>query len=331
MKYTFLYFLLISLLISTSCKKDDFSDSNADLSGIDFKQEMRNFVQGISTYSKSIKAGMLIIPQNGHQILTQNGEPQGPLATSYITAIDGIGREDLFYGYDNDNTPTKASDQNEMLPFLNIAKDHQVKVLVTDYCSNQSYMDDSYTKNKAKGFISFAADHRELDHIPAYPVKPYAENNQNITNLSAAQNFLYVLNTASYTSKAAFLDAVKATNYDAIIMDLFFNDIAFSNTEIQSLKTKANGGKRLVICYMSIGEAEDYRYYWNDTWKSNKPAWLEKENPEWQGNYKVYYWNKEWQNIIYGNDQSYVKKITDAGFDGLYLDIIDAFDYFENK
>lgn len=35
--------------------------------------------------------------------------------------------------------------------------------------------------------------------------------------------------------------------------------------------------------------------------------------------------------IIYGNNNSYVKKILDAGFDGVYLDIIDAFEYFENQ
>jgi len=35
--------------------------------------------------------------------------------------------------------------------------------------------------------------------------------------------------------------------------------------------------------------------------------------------------------IIYGNNNSYLKKILDAGFDGVYLDIIDAFEYFENQ
>lgn len=40
-------------------------------------------------------------------------------------------------------------------------------------------------------------------------------------------------------------------------------------------------------------------------------------------------WDENWQAIIYGNDDSYLKKIIDAGFDGVYLDIIDAFEYFE--
>jgi len=112
-------------------------------------------------------------------------------------------------------------------------------------------------------------------------------------------------------------------------MDLFFDDVSFTSTEIEALKIKENGGTRLVISYMSIGEAEDYRYYWNDSWNNNKPEWLDRENPDWEGNYKVRYWVKEWQNIIYGNESSYIYKIIMAGFDGIYLDIIDAFEYFE--
>ena len=86
---------------------------------------------------------------------------------------------------------------------------------------------------------------------------------------------------------------------------------------------------RLVIAYMSIGEAEDYRYYWEPAWSVNPPSWLETEN--WEGNYKVRYWDSDWQKIIFGNEDSYLKKVLDAGFDGVYLDIIDAFEYFENN
>ncbi len=81
---------------------------------------------------------------------------------------------------------------------------------------------------------------------------------------------------------------------------------------------------------MSIGEAEDYRYYWKSTWNSNPPSWVERENPDWEGNYKIRYWDPRWKAIISGNDDSYLKKILDAGFDGVYLDIIDAFEYFED-
>ena len=159
---------------------------------------------------------------------------------------------------------------------------------------------------------------------------PTHENAQDIVRLSDAQNFLYLLNCERFSSKAAFLDAVSATNYDLLILDLFFeDDMAFTAAEVERLKHKANGGKRLVICYMSIGEAEDYRYYWQSEWKRDKPAWLARENPEWRGNYKVRYWDPAWQEIICGAGDSYINRILAAGFDGVYLDIVDAFEYFE--
>ena len=81
---------------------------------------------------------------------------------------------------------------------------------------------------------------------------------------------------------------------------------------------------------MSIGEAEDYRWYWQNSWNKNPPAFMCPENPEWKGNYKVKYWYLSWQEIICGTD-SYLSKILLAGFDGVYLDIIDAFEYFEEE
>ena len=99
--------------------------------------------------------------------------------------------------------------------------------------------------------------------------------------------------------------------------------------DLQSLKTKQNGGTRILLCYMSIGEAENYRYYWQTDWKKNPPLWLDQENPLWKGNYKVRYWLPEWKSIIKGNADSYLDKILDAGFDGVYLDIVDGFEYFE--
>jgi cysteinyl-tRNA synthetase len=80
---------------------------------------------------------------------------------------------------------------------------------------------------------------------------------------------------------------------------------------------------------MSVGEAEDYRYYWRSEWKKDPPGWLDEENPEWEGNYKVHYWDTEWHSILYRSEGAYIDRILDAGFDGVYLDLIDAYEYYE--
>lgn len=106
---------------------------------------------------------------------------------------------------------------------------------------------------------------------------------------------------------------------------------AFSAADVA---TMGRDGERSVLAYLSIGEAEDYRYYWDPAWDDDgdgepdpgAPTWLGPSNPEWEGNYKVRYWDPEWQEVLLG-DGGYLERIEGAGFDGVYLDIIDAY-YF---
>jgi cysteinyl-tRNA synthetase, unknown class len=313
-------FLILGIFM-LSCHKDD----EQNVPDLNFREEMRIFVQDISTYAKAIDNKFLIIPQNGQEILTINSEANGPLATNYINAIDAVGREDLFYGYTDDDAATPTADKDFLISFCDVAKNNNKVVLTTDYCSTHSKMDDSYLQNQNKAYVSFAADHRELDNIPAYPAAIHNVNDGNVTGIDQVKNFLYLINTSAYNTKQAFLDAVKATNYDLVLIDLYYNEEILTLSDITSLKTKSNGGTRLVICYMSIGEAENYRYYWGGL---NKDL-IYKENPDWAGNFSVRYWEPAWKEIIYGNDQSYTKKIINTGFDGVYLDIIEAYEYFE--
>jgi cysteinyl-tRNA synthetase len=330
-------FALPMVLSILSCSKTENTSPSKEqeqekqqAAATDYRQEMRNFVIGISQYAKAQNPQFAIIPQNGIELITANGESDGTLVQTYLNAIDGVGQEDLFFGYEDDNKPTPSVDNLYLREFLNRIKTTK-KVMVTDYCSGKTNMDKSYSSNNTNGYISFAADQRELYNIPSYPAQPYGVNSNNITSLSQAKNFLYLINTEKFSSKKQFIDSVKTKNYDVILMDLFLNNTAFTAAEIDQLKTKANGGKRLVIAYMSIGEAEDYRYYWQSTWKIGTPPFIVAVNPDWPGNYKVQYWNTDWKNIIFGNDTSYTKKLLNSHFDGAYLDIIDGFEYFENN
>ncbi len=107
---------------------------------------------------------------------------------------------------------------------------------------------------------------------------------------------------------------------------------AFKPADTQRMKTRPDGGRKRLISYMSIGEAEDYRYYWQKSWETvaTRPAWLDDLNPDWEGNYKVRYWDPAWQAVIMGSPQSYLDKIIAAGFDGVHLDIVDAFEYWRD-
>ena len=141
------------------------------------------------------------------------------------------------------------------------------------------------------------------------------------------------INDWGYQLQNIDIEEIRATKFDLLVLDYSSNGEAsgeFTRNDLTALKD-GSGSSKLIIAYLSVGEAEDYRYYWQEDWKSGSPEWLDEENPNWSGNYKVKYWYVEWQNIIFGSQDSYLDKIIAAGFDGVYLDIIDAYQYYEER
>ena len=146
------------------------------------------------------------------------------------------------------------------------------------------------------------------------------------------------VNDFVYQLQDVDLAAIGNTGFDLVIIDYSRegdDETRFTGHEIAALRASP-GGPKLVLAYMSIGEAEDYRWYWQESWDADHdgipdpgaPSWLGPGNPEWEGNYKVKYWDPGWQAIVSGSSTSYLDKIVAAGFDGVYLDIIDAYEYW---
>ena len=224
------------LLSFCGCVSDN--DGNGDPQESIYREHMRSFVIDIAQYARQTDPDFIVIPQNGHNLLTISGNPDGEAASSYIAAISGAGQEDLFYGYDDDNIATPTDERTYLMGLLDVGENNGVEALVTDYCWTHSYMDNSYSQNELQGYISFAADDRDLRNIPDYPAEPYNVNADDIENLTDAKNFLYLLDPSNFGSKADFLIALQMTNYDVIIMDFFFGDTDI--IEIDTIKLLEN-------------------------------------------------------------------------------------------
>ena len=306
---------------------DDVSGHGEPNAG--YRDEMVCLVQSLESYAGTHSSGFLLVAQNGSELLTVDGEPQGSVNPSYRDALDGQAQEDLYFGYLADDQPTPASETEWMEGFLDLAEGQGIEVLVVDYCSTPEYVDSSYAWSEERGYISFAAHRRELDEIPDYPAEPWNASDSAVADLSEARNFLYLINDAQFSSAGEMVAALSATDYDLLIVDLFCCGEQLSAGQVEQLGTKPSGAERLVLCYMCIGEAEDYRWYWQPEWESDPPVWLGPENPDWPGNYLVAYWEDEWHDILYGGSGSYLDRIIDSGFDGAYLDKLDAFEDWE--
>ncbi len=203
-KYLSVLLIFLSLI---SCKKNNYPD-------LDFRQEMRNFVINLSLYSRTIDSNFIVIPQNGIELITNSGEVSDEINIEYLNAIDGHGQEDCFFGYNNDNEETPSEISDYLTSYLDISKNETNNILITDYCSDISKINNSYSKCNEKNYISYAATHRELDNIPEIPNPIYGENNSDIENLNQAKNFLYLINLVNFNSKKEFISSIQNTNYD---------------------------------------------------------------------------------------------------------------------
>lgn len=146
------------------------------------------------------------------------------------------------------------------------------------------------------------------------------------------------INDFAYQLQDVDIDEIGNSKYDLLIIDYSSDGSEEGEYPISDLQLMKNPEDKLLLSYMSIGEAETYRFYWDDNWDLNSdgipdisaPEWMDIENPEWGGNYKVKYWNQDWQDVIFGFNESYLDRIINAGFDGCYLDIIDAYEYYQD-
>ncbi len=153
-------------------------------------------------------------------------------------------------------------------------------------------------------------------------------------------NWGYQLQGPAATNGELLPSVLAAAPHDLIVMDFArYGDEAskFTNSEVASIQ---NGplGRRIAASYISIGEASEFRSYWDTTpgaWTvdgtsnsalaSNAPGWLGPVNPSFPESRKVRYWDPDWQDVIFGNSSSWLNQIVDQGFDAAYLDIVDAF------
>lgn len=145
------------------------------------------------------------------------------------------------------------------------------------------------------------------------------------------ESFTYVLQAEGLAkNRVGVVSKLAGCGRDWIILDAFFENGSRWTTNELALVRKGKDNRK-VIAYFSIGEAEDYRPYWDKRWltagKPSKaaPHWLAEENLEWKGNHRVRYWEPDWQRIVFAE----LRHIQDSGFDGVFLDIVDGYEAFE--
>jgi cysteinyl-tRNA synthetase, unknown class len=144
--------------------------------------------------------------------------------------------------------------------------------------------------------------------------------------LMAAKSWYYNLSNVD-------LDLIAKVDADVLVIDFAKNGgkDPLTAADVARLKVGPTGKPRTVISYFSIGEAEEFRFYWKDEWKVLPPSWDGGENCAWPKAHKVRYWQDDWRDIIIRGPNAYLKQIVAAGFDGVYLDRVDVYEHQKDE
>jgi cysteinyl-tRNA synthetase len=151
------------------------------------------------------------------------------------------------------------------------------------------------------------------------------------------------------------VDALAQSRYDLLVVEPTRTD--WSSPENRRFDTPAmvrrlqaglagdGAHRKLVLAYLDIGEAEAWRWYWTWTkgWAKGKPrpaglpAFILHPDPDgWTGDFPVAFWDPAWKDILLSGTRtppvperpycSLLDEVLQSGFDGVYLDWVEAYD-----
>lgn len=298
------------------------------------EQEMTRLASDLSTYAKTKSPSFQLVGNGAAGLLEVTKSQPEESTQQLVGALDGFLTESFFY-LDDDGTPEMQ--EPDMLDYLEAMMEKPQTagkaVWTLDYLADDEAIAMDQALGRARGYVSMTAASTALASIPDEGVMGDipGENAADIQSVRDARNFLILLNPGNFESREDYLAALAATPYDALVIDLYYGDTPLTSDDVARLQQKPQGGRRLVLAYMSVGEAADYRPYWQAAWNdsAHRPKWIAKPNHDWPGSYRVRYWTGDWRHILYGSESSYLDTILASGFDGAFLDVMDAWQTFK--
>ncbi|PSN20454.1 hypothetical protein C7271_02090 [filamentous cyanobacterium CCP5] len=187
---------------------------------------------------------------------------------------------------------------------------------------------------------------RKPTPIQAIAQRDDSGNSPSAAKLASVRNWVYQLQGVNGGSLN--LQPLAAYPADLAVIDYSRDGSEggeFSQAEIANLQRSG----KLVLSYMAIGTADTDRFYDQNSGDQDPFSHPEgrqlstTENSDFPGTFYLHYWQPPWQATLFGDSplpnwmqtnqhpENYLSRILNTGFDGVYLDDIDAYQQFNAK
>jgi len=303
---------------------------------VDHREEMRKFIQRISTYARQQKPNFAVVARDAEELIIKRDLQDDNIispARTFMRSVDAVMYDGVFLGHKVIGQAPEPEMQQQILANIARAQKAGLPVMVIDYATQPKSIDSIYKAARERGLIAAVA-HKptsDLTEIPPYPRRPNNENANNVLAMKDVKNFLYLSDPAAFGRQDQFALKIHDTNFDLIIVDPFSGRDPLGKAAVETLKYKKLGARRLVFARMDIGTAASYRYYWKADWREGSPGFIADPFPGDPDRYFVEYWNPAWQQVISGNPESFLYGLIAQGYDGVLLEGMRNYLVFEGN
>ncbi|HIP23047.1 MAG TPA: hypothetical protein EYG79_05560, partial [Rhodobacteraceae bacterium] len=92
------------------------------------------------------------------------------------------------------------------------------------------------------------------------------------------------------------LRQISDSDYNMVVIEPIYTEAENTGFPIEATLARLHQKPRIVLAYIDIGQAEEWRTYWQPNWRIGAPSWIVANDPDgWEGNYPVAYWHPAWK------------------------------------
>ncbi|WP_404379460.1 hypothetical protein [Caenispirillum salinarum] len=255
-------------------------------------------------------AELLRAPSALEDLVGDGPPPVGSMDRQFARTLDAIVADNLYCGTQPPLTEEQIAEAQEFgLPVFSIER-----------CSDAMTAQEARRWTDQRGVVAHVTTDERLNSVPTGRLRD--ANPEMVQAAGEARTVLFVLHNRRYPAKVDWLNALRGTNHDMLVIAPFYKgDTPLSADEVYSLKFKKMGSPRLVIARLPLTEARDTAWYWKETWKVGDPAFIKARGPE-AGTYIVDFADPRWRALV---GETFAG-LMDLGFDGIMLDGLEAVD-----
>ena len=313
---------------------------------VNYRQAMRDNIVALAEFAKSQNKDFEIIAHEGTELLHKSLwehhlDGYNEARRKEVNAIDPVfllqpkhNEPDLTYSASAEKYGQHLSGiaiNNRFCGNRKLSshiKEHGLKIISIDSCSSEADLDEAIMNSVGLNSLLYAFIKPEIAFRKIKKQPIINENARNIYKIAEASNISFFIDDSLYENKEHFLQDIRDSNYDIVVIEPFFHHRnPLTKEDINGLKFKKNGAKRLVLAKMNVSEANRNDYYWQKNWQIDKTPWLVRVSFVDSNSVIAEYWNENWKKI----NGLYFKGIVDSGYDGAFLTGIENHIYFEKQ